>query len=1009
MKVPQAGSPRARFVLLGGLLGLLATHALRAGEAPPRQEWTRPVAHDPVPIALVPPVVDGLDDDLAWRAPATRTGYLAPPRVPSPDLAARPFGPVRLTCDATHVYGLISTRGRKNRRSELEIRFGPAPWQTRRLRLAEDGTLQSEEWNGWDWTSTWASRAAVKRTVDGEKTVTEFAIPRSEITPAPPSAAAGMTLSVMETSGGDRARFHTDPGQGCILGVEATVQRVTVRKNPRGGWSVRIDGVTWAGGEAAGELTMRPLGCDQAHEARKVPWRSPSGSAVSITMPLPPGARELELSLALEGQPTQHWHVRPPPAPAVDDSTRLRNALVASRLAARMAAAPTEGEWQETLGPVPVRPQRLPQEDLGLDANVFDDKGAPLWGRLAEQAQRWAFWRAVYLDHLRHGGMLPFLKEPLTHDEEEATRRAKAWLLHLRTLPEPTPGAPHPAWHPDIAAPRARVLTRLARGPLSKPAHRTFQLDCVAEVLRTQQAVMATLLIDNGVSALDPDLCRLLAANALTLPGFFDIPSELRLLHALSRKQFAAHLNPDGSSRRGGDAAAHAFQAFLRLGKLRGETEVDEKTCAFVKKMLHYHAGRVLPTARLPRFSDTTEDFLEPPYAQWAERFFPEDALLARFRPEGLVASPLSDSRPKPDRGGGGDTLYLMRSAGGHLAVAVNARGRDASTLPAPVTAYSALALSTAQHDLILEPPPGSPAPVAVDGAGPLAASLPAPGEAPPGRWLTHAEADWLELTWQTAPEQAGASSVRRGLLLAKGAAAQSYLYVCDAIRFEPAPPTRQLGQLFHLAAEADGRLRFELPDGEAKYQRLPPIPGHAGSGLLVTHALQAVHAGELLILPVPPQNSRESTRPPLATVKRLGPPLPTGGGVLQVDLAEGRQDLILSDPHRHGLKLDFEGGHARMEGRLALLRYPPAGLQTLFCREVKQVSVQHRIGVTVGFSQTTDAVLRMRPDGAWSARLLGAQKEPVTLEVKLDAPDGTSRTARILLNPGTTTVFRLL
>jgi hypothetical protein len=450
-----------------------------------------------------------------------------------------------------------------------------------------------------------------------------------------------------------------------------------------------------------------------------------------------------------------------------------------------------------------------------------------------------------------------------------------------------------------------------------------------------------------------------------------DLRDAVRALEAYAR---AASAGPDG---RPADASAEAVrEAGLLLA------EADDAA----ERLLRYEAERLLPNGHLPQFVPPARRVLEDELARLAERLFPDEAPLRRFRPEGLVAVPPERSAPAPELTGrpvlGG--LYLLRGDG--LACAAWAP-RDADP-----PRFGALAAATSEEDLLLEPPPaaGWTAAVTMNGRAPAVASLPE-GRPLPHAWRRGTVLDALSVSWDLQPPETAPTGLVRRVVLVKEAPA--WLLVTDRVSV-PAPAVT-IGQHLLLAPGFAGAASLHLPEGAE--------PAQDADGILHLQTERPGRgAAEFLVIP----RSGESAPPVRHLHARAD-----GGGAWEIRHdGAAREDLLLTTCGGEPLEGTLERWTVRLSGDLALWRFGETGLRRAAFLGTHEAQARRDRGAAwrFAFSARADAEIRLLPGGAVSATLLDSGTGPVRLECTRRA-FGASEAARaeVTLLGGRTVVFR--
>ncbi len=450
-----------------------------------------------------------------------------------------------------------------------------------------------------------------------------------------------------------------------------------------------------------------------------------------------------------------------------------------------------------------------------------------------------------------------------------------------------------------------------------------------------------------------------------------DLREAIDALEAFAR----AGSEPEPASGRTGDANAESVR---EAGLLLAEAE------AAARRLLLYQSARLLPNGHLPQFVPPARRVFEDELATLADRLYPEDPLLSRFRPEGLTAVPLDASAPLPDAGApplGG--LYLLRSES--LACAVWApREGDPSR-------FGALAAATPEADLLLEPPParGWTAAVTLNGRAPAVAGL-AEGRPLPHAWRTGAAVDALTVSWDLQPPETAPTGLVRRVVLGKSAPA--WLLVADRVNV-PAPAVR-IGQHLLLAPGFADAAVLHLPES-AEVDR-------DGDGILhIRTDRPGRGAAELLILP------RAASSPP--AVRHLHQRA-DGGGVWEIRHGSGVSDLLLTTYAGDPISGTYEAWTAELRGAVASWRLGPEGLRQAVFLSARDATIQRARGPAwrFAFSVPADAEIRILPGGTVSATLLAPEREPVQLDCsRRGFGEAEPARARITLLRGRTTVFR--
>jgi hypothetical protein len=891
-----------------------------------------------LPPALLSPLVDGDGSDLAWRAPSAQ----CPPfnGALSENISAK------ISADDVGIFLLFENRA-LNAGETLTIEIGSAPWLTRQVRLRLGKEPEESAWDGLRWEDA-PPVFVIREKLENASRMIELYLPFTAFAPTGSFdlvmravLAEGTRLAVLDLSrrGGIKVFKHCAP-----LFFEWSAAN---RQSLKIGWQ------NWQEENTASLTLLRGDKCQRLKVEKVLPGK------YEQTVALP----DEFVSLFAQGK-----------FPACAFAAEGQSLLVFPGTVGEAPAA-TESAAAFPAGPDDAQVDRL--QDTLL-SGCYDVDGIPDWLELQKMAGRYQYARAAFINALC---FLPV--EKILRDKTEAERAQVAgkmleqWRDYSSSLPAFDSPYLHPAWRPDIAAVRARVLSLL-------PGVRE------EEISQTRDAALNALLASGCATAFSPETCLNLAA---TVKGNTS-PACNSLLKYASSLQLRAHLNPDGSPRLADGSAVAVLASLLQLENLAPSPPGEEFSLpgfsirlAPAEKLLHYLAYRVMPDARACRFL-LPPGFAEDNLSRWSEKYFPQNLSLKLFLPEGQAAAALENTPvanpPEPEYGG----LYLLR--GGSLSATVFAP----ANLPGSEKVYGAVSLATPLHNLLLEEIGSTgKAPVLIDGFCPTA--LPPLNQPLPHRFMQGNLFDALTCNWLIPGGKPASAS--RTVMLVKTYAKRDYLLVSDAV--EMASDSCRLEQSFRVEEKNPGELAYTHLGQTKVLRRI----NEAGV-LFFANALQGKGAAEVIF-----HAGNAGDKEPLV-ISPLGERFTTGGGCVEAGLPGGMRDILVSNPALAVAETGFPQGKILLAGRFALFRLGKMGLAAAGFFQTTQAEMDCGPRWRFGFSAPVDAEMVVRPNGSYALTLVAAETSPVEVTIKLfPLGGGETRQATVFALPRKTVVFRLL
>ncbi|MBN2711212.1 MAG: hypothetical protein JXR97_02120 [Planctomycetes bacterium] len=948
--------------------------------------WSKEIYSGATPLAIVPPLVDGEAGDLAWKNPAAAIGKLK--------MAGRNCGDVFFTCDESNLFLMLVTKGKPvagedgKEGDRLVVSLGAGAGLKLRISMPAGVDAFCEEWDGWAWAGKTVPSLAVSSSESEDEWITELSLPRAVVSSNTIKPGASVSLYAARAYGGEGISSFRTTGAGLALGVNQALLSFT-DFGADGGGAVILEYANW--NPSTVKLSLH---CELPGK------KSPQDFVLSQK------TGRQQCRLGLKGKAVDSCALTLETGKDTRFSTCVyRDESSAAFLGKRLVRSGIAQAFLKS-GDAPfpayIPPLRKPDADIVGTVEISNPDGSTDWEALVSLAAKSPFWKDASVYYASMGEVSEAVDSEIGAGlANRAITEALAWdkytaLLRDRGL------ADHIALGPEVNAARADAFAKITAA-LAKQKGADQDLRKLLEcAVSSWLSAVDSLEADNGNTPYPPGVIASLSDTAAICKSVFTRADYERLLH-IAERQIEAHRNIDGSAKFPGLSDAVLFKYIAKLADLSG---LDAPNGEVVKKsgaMLEALAKRTLTTGDIPvpgiNLFVTGEEV-----SGWAEKYFRDRESLLRFTPEGQVAFPVNESFPSEgaEEFGG---VYTMRAADGGIACSLFAPSAGWLRQSGSESGYGALFLSYKDEIIIGDMAGGGFAPVLVDGNPPLSSSLPASGLPLPHEWMNTGAVDSIAVDWLVYPGQEGKGRCRRRVFLVKGKEGESYIYLCDSVAM-PGKAMR-LKQYVPLAAGAGGSLRLKTLDG------LNIEKPETVEGFVTGKDIAGAGASEMVMIPGE-KLSEDMLGGALVlaaeNVSRIGKPAPKGGGVIGIDLGEGRTDYLLSDPNRAGLEVAAGGLEVKMDGELSHWRFGKDGLESIALINIESISFGRGAKWRLKFSRPVNATIDLRKDETWAARLSGQEGDSCTLDVeKTISKEVPPLTARVALLAGKVLVFKLL